>query len=135
MNQSRKKPLVATVLLLALMLCALFLPAVFKHNPSQEQLFSKLLAHFEERGYTCELSPLADSEPSAKVAIFNASAWYKLTLGQEQVLVYFDESNRADYLSSLIDTETYGTVAHFGLRFVLTYQGSDGGILSALQEL
>ena len=52
----------------------------------------------------------------------------------EEVLVYFDESNRADYLSEPID-ETYGHVARFGLRFVVVYPGMDEGVIEALESM
>ena len=55
--------------------------------------------------------------------------------GKETVLVYFDESNRADYLSGLIDKDEYGRVAHFGLRFVLVYDGSDPDVLDVLDAM
>ena len=67
--------------------------------------------------------------------IYNASVWYTLFLSGEEVLVYFDESNRADYLSAQIDEEDWGTVARFGLRFILVYEGENPEILSVLQEM
>lgn len=106
-----------------------------KQNPSQEQLFSKLIGYFESRGYACALAPLADTQPEADVAIYNAIVWYRLTVGGEDVLVYFDESNRADYLCSQIDEDKYGYVTRFGLRFVLTYPGNDSGVLKALESI
>lgn len=43
------------------------------------------------------------------VPIAGPEAWDSLMLdGREEVLVYFDESNRADYLSGRVDTERYG---------------------------
>lgn len=126
----KKFSLLALLLLTALLLCGC------KQNPSQEQLYAKLLSHFEERGYTCALTPLADADPQAKVPIYNATVWQRLMLdGKETVLVYFDESNRADYLSGLIDKDEYGRVAHFGLRFVLVYDGSDPDVLDVLDAL
>lgn len=105
-----------------------------KQNPSQERLYSKLLAHFEERGYACELAPLADAERD--VPIDSASAWTSLWLDNEhEILVYFDESNRADYLSGRIDQDQYGLVTRFGLRFVLIYQGDDENVVKALEKI
>ena len=86
----------------------------------------------------------AESKPAAvvcatedlQVPIYRPQAWRTLTLnGTEQVLVYFDESNRADYLSEGIDTEEYGYVTRFGLRVVLVYPGQDEGVISALQAI
>lgn len=118
--------------LAAICLSALFLLCGCKQNP--KNLYAKLLSHFEERGYSCELAPLSDAERD--VPIYNAGAWMSLLLnGEEEVLVYFDESNRADYLSGRIDEEQYGLATRFGLRFVLVYQGEDEGVIKALGEI
>jgi len=69
------------------------------------------------------------------VPIYKASSWKKLMLSDEEVLVYFDESNRADYLVSGIDPAGYSFVGPFGLRFVLVYQGADSGVLEALNAM
>lgn len=120
------------LLLLALLLCTALMLCACKQNPSEEQLYAKLLACFEQSGYTCTLSPLAERE----VPIYNASAWKSLLLdGTQEVLVYFDESNRADYLSALIPAEAWGCVTRFGLRFVLVYEGTDADVLSALSRI
>lgn len=124
----KRAALLALCLLTALMLCAC------KQNPSPEKLYAKLLGHFQAQGYDCTLEPLADENRA--VPIYKASAWKRLLLdGAEEVLVYFDESNRADYLSSLIDGETYRHVTRFGLRFVLVYEGEDAGVLAALAAI
>ena len=121
-------------LFLMLMISVLLLCAC-RQNPSEKKLFSKLIAHFEQRGYSCELERLEDTEPQRDVPIYKASAWHKLMLSGEEVLVYFDESNRADYLSAPIDESVYGHKARFGLRFVLIYPGEDEGILEALETM
>ena len=93
-----------------------------------------LLDYFENLGYACELSPLADS--GRDVPIAGPEAWDSLMLdGREEVLVYFDESNRADYLSGRVDTERYGLATRFGLRFVLVYGGADEGVREALETI
>lgn len=112
---------------LMLFLCAC------RQNPTEEQLFSKLIAHFEDRGYSCTLSLLDD--PQRDVPIYKPEAWHKLMVSGEEVLVYFDESNRADYLSDPIDESVYGHVSRFGLRFVVVYEGHDEGIIKALDEM
>ena len=101
-------------------------------NPSQEQLYSKLFAHFESYGFTCQLQPV---EAERDVPIYKASAWQKLMLDGEEVLVYFDDSNRADYLSEPIDENVYGQVTRFGLRFVLVYPGNDARVLEAFEAI
>ena len=100
----------------------------------QAELYQKLLDYFENLGYACELSPLADS--GRDVPIAGPEAWDSLVLdGREEVLVYFDESNRADYLSGRVDTERYGLATRFGLRFVLVYGGADEGVREALETI
>lgn len=102
-------------------------------NPPREELYQKLLSYFEGLGYACELSPLSDS--GRDVPIAGPDAWDSLVLdGQEEVLVYFDESNRADYLSSRVDA-SYGLATRFGLRFVLVYGGTDEGVREALENI
>ena len=123
----KKTALLAILALLCMLLCA------YKENPAQEELFAKLLNHFEQRGYSCTLIPLTDSDRD--VPIYKASVWQSLMLNGEEVLVYFDESNRADYLSEPIDESVYGHKARMGLRFVLVYPGEDAGIVQAMQEL
>ena len=121
-------------LMLLVLLCAvLVLACDCKQNPTEEQLFAKLIAHFEERGYSCELSKLEDE--SREVPIYKASVWHRLLVNGEEVLVYFDESNRADYLADPIDESVYGHVSRFGLRFVVIYPGQDAGIVKALEEM
>lgn len=122
-----KKKLVFAVLLLALLLlCGC------KQNPTEEQLFSKLISHFETRGYACTLSRL---EEERDVPIYKASVWHRLMVGDEEVLVYFDESNRADYLMASVDESIYGHTARFGLRFVVVYPGNDEAIIQALNDM
>ena len=120
------------MIVLALVLCAL---GNCKQNPSEEKLFSKLIGRFESAGYECALSKLEESAPERDVPIYNASVWHRLMADGEEILVYFDESNRADYLSGMIDEEKYGYVTRFGLRFVLVYQGDDEGVLKVLKSL
>ena len=124
-----KKHILAVLLLLCLGL------AGCKQNPSEQALFSKLITCFQNHGFVCTLARLEDRDPEREVPIYNASVWHTLDLSGEEVLVYFDESNRADYLSAQIDEEDWGTVARFGLRFILVYEGENPEILSVLQEM
>ena len=114
------------LVILMLLLCACH------ENPSQEQLYSKLFAHFENHGFTCQLVPL---EPDREVPIYKASAWQSLLLNGEEVLVYFDDSNRADDMSDFVDEAEYGSVWRYGLRFVLVYSGEDAAVLKALDAI
>ena len=120
------------VLLAAVLALVLFTLCACHENPSQEQLYSKLFAHFASHGFTCELKPVEDDRP---VPIYKAAAWQSLMLDVEEVLVYFDDSNRADYLSTFVDEETFGTAWRFGLRFVLVYDGDDPAVLDALNAI
>ena len=116
-----------------LLAACLMLVCACAANPPHEELYQKLLNYFESLGYSCELTPLADGRD---VPIAGPDAWDSLLLdGREEVLVYFDESNRADYLSSRVDAEQYGLATRFGLRFVLVYGGTDEGVRAALEDI
>lgn len=123
----RKRLLLAAVLLMtALCLCGC------KQNPTQEALFSKLIGHFSGYGFRCSLEPLEADRPAP---IYNASVWQRLLLDGEEVLVYFDESNRADYLCGFVDPAEWGCVTRYGLRFVLVYSGQNAAVLQALDAI
>jgi len=125
-NQLKKK-------MLLLLLAAVMLTVSACHqNPTQEKLYSRLMAHFESFGFTCERQPV---DAQREVPIYKASAWQSLMLNGEEVLLYFDDSNRADYLSTFVDEETFGRAWRFGLRFVLVYSGSDETVLAALDAI
>ena len=127
MFDSIKKCLLALVLAATLpLLCACH------ENPPQEQLYGRLFDHFASFGFACTLQEM---EPEREVPIYKASAWQKLMLDGEEVLLYFDESNRADYLSEPIDESVYGHTTRFGLRFVLVYPGEDERVLEALNAI
>ena len=121
-------------MLACLLAACLALISACAANPPREELYQKLLGYFEGLGYVCELSPLADS--GRDVPIAGPDAWDSLLLdGREEVLVYFDESNRADYLSGRVDESRYGLCTRFGLRFVLLYGGADEGVRRALEAI
>ncbi|MEG0996983.1 MAG: hypothetical protein RSA65_00795 [Clostridia bacterium] len=122
----KRLPCALLALMLVLMLCGC------ARNQTKEQLYQKLMVGLREQGYACTLSA---AEAGEKTAIYDASVWDVLTVGEERVLVYFDESNRADYLCSQIDQDVYGYLRPYGLRFILHYRGSDAGLLSALKAL
>ncbi len=117
--------------LCCLLACCLLLCACAK-NPTQERLYAKLLARFTDAGYTVTLAPVPEDHP---VGIADASRWQQLTVGEETVLVYFDESNRADYLKTFVDQEQFGLVTRFGQRFVLTYAGTDEALIELLRNM
>lgn len=116
--------------LLALICCLLLCSCA--QNPTQEKLYAKLLSRFTDAGYTVSMTPVAEDQP---VGIADASRWQQLMVGEETVLVYFDESNRADYLKTFVDAEQFGLVTRFGQRFVLTYAGSDEALIALLQDM
>ena len=119
--------------LLMLMLAAVMASVcACRQNPSQEQLYARMFAHFGAYGFACSLQPVAEDQP---VPIYKAKAWQTLKLDNEEVLVYFDDSNRADYLSTFVDAEAFGTAWPFGLRFVLVYDGDDARVLEALNAI
>jgi len=120
------------IALAALLLCVMALLCGCRQNPSEEKLYARMTEHFAKHGYTCSF---AAAEADRDVPIYKASSWKKLMLSDEEVLVYFDESNRADYLVSGIDPAGYSFVGPFGLRFVLVYQGADSGVLEALNAM
>ena len=120
-------------MLLSGMLAVILLAVCACHaNPPHEQLYSRLFAHFEQYGFACKLAPL---DPEREVPIYKASAWQTLLLNMEEVLLYFDDSNRADYLSTFVDETVFGPVWRFGLRFVLVYNGCDTNVLEALNAI
>ena len=125
-NRHWKTTVLAVILMACLLLCAC------AKNPSQEQLYAKLMNRLAAAGYVATLSPIPSEEP---VGIADASRWQQLQVGEETILVYFDESNRADYLKTFVDSDQFGLVTRFGQRFVLTYAGSDPALRDLLQEM
>ena len=118
--------------ILCLLVAALMLLGGCKQNPAEEELFVRVMNHFTSLHPTRQ--KLADS--TRAVPIYNASVWYSLQLDDgEEVLVYFDESNRADYLADGIDAQAWGCVGRLGLRFVLVYQGQDERVLELMRSL
>lgn len=119
----------ALLVLLAALLCTL---CACHENPTQEALYEKMFAYFEGHALSCTLQPVEEERP---VPIYEAKAWQSLLLDGEEVLVYFDESNRADYLLDFVDEEQFGQAWRFGLRFILVYDGSDPQLLEALNAI
>ena len=115
-----------------MLIAVLFTCASCHENPSQQQLYSKLITHFERFGFSCAVQPV---QANREVPIYQASAWSSLMLDQDELLVYFDESNRADYLAGFVDESLYGNVFCFGQRFVLVYAGQNAAVLEALESI
>ena len=125
-KQSKRLALGCVLLALLMLLCACH------ETPSQEKLYQKMFDHFESWGFHCQLQAV---EEESEVPIYKASAWQKLLLNEEELLVYFDDSNRADYLSTFVDEERFGRAWRFGLRFVLVYDGMNETVLNALNAI
>ena len=115
-----------------MLLCVLMLMCSCKQNPSDSELRARLTGYFSDCGFECGFAAL---EEEREVPIYQSSAWQKLLLDGEEVLLYFDESNRADYLTQGIDRSQYSFAGHFGLRFVLVYEGENAQVLKALEEM
>ena len=97
-----------------------------------QQLFDFLQA--EGRTYTWEA--LADKGENIPVPIYDETVWYRLTLGEEELLVYFDASNRAKQLAAQFCTDpAYGHVIHVGLWYIICYSGEDEAILEMMDRL
>ncbi len=127
-NRFVRQCMLALCLLLCLCLCSC------ARNPSEEKLYAKVLARFEEAGYSAKLMPVPDGQP---VGLADASCWQQIQFQESEtpVLIYFDESNRADYLKTFVDAEAFGLVTRFGQRFVLTYNGADEKVISLLMAM
>ena len=121
------------VTLLSVFLLMAFVFLLFWHapNPTAQERSRKLKTYLEDLGFTVVIEPMAQDRTAP---IYKPSAWESWQLDGEELLVYFDESNRADYLAGQID-ESFGVSARFGLRFVLVYAGEQEAILSMLQNL
>ena len=122
-----------TFKMLILLLCALLLTGC-RQNPSQEELFSGLYSHFSEYGFThFAVETLAEGD--CEVPIYNAGVWQRMKVDEEEVLVYFDESNRADYLLQMSNVSGFTCAGRFGLRFIVLYSGSNEKLISAVENM
>lgn len=113
-----------------LVLCLLLFTGCMTRT-SPEHLSDKLRAYLQDAGFSIVISPMDESR---EAPIYKPKAWECWSLDGEELLVYFDESNRADYLSSGIDPK-FGQAWRFGLRYVLVYAGSDARVLDALNAI
>lgn len=119
------------------LLCALFLLVSSCTAQPLENKFQAFVNWLGDHGYSSTYTPLADSGNEVDVPIFNETVWYLFALeGGEELLVYFDTSNRAKQLAEqFCSNPSYGKTAAFGLRFIVNYRGNDEGVLSLLEEI
>ena len=99
---------------------------------SLEQRYDEVISYFASRGINGRID---DAKENQRVAIYLPSAWKVFTYNNEEILVYFDESNRADYLSSIVDSSVFPYVANMGLRYVFTYSGNNNEIIQEFTAL
>ena len=132
---SKASPVRPQAIAAALLLLALVLMLVFSPGAQEPQDYFRPLLDFPARyGYSPVLAPL-NLPPDTKIPIYDQTVWHGLTLNGETLWVYFDTSNRANYLAQQFCTdEAYGKVIYVGLRFILCYPGGDEKILSIMDE-
>ena len=94
---------------------------------------SSVAASFENGGFSVSLSEVSDG---TTVAIGENCRWKALnTESGDEVLVYFDDSNRAEYLAGMVEPGPYGQIFWYGQRYILTYAGSSQALLEFLHSL
>ena len=131
MTASRRKRLFIALALLALV----FTLAGCRKQTVEEQ-FKTLTDALTESGYAYTLAPLAEEGRGEPVPIYDETVWYLVTLGEEELLVYFDSSNRAEHLArQFCGGVTDARVTAFGLRYIILYRGADEGVHALLDGL
>lgn len=123
--------ILTNILSVVLLLAFVFLLFWHAPNPTVEERNANMKRYFENRGFEVSIKPM---DLTQAAPIYHPSVWEVWSLNGEDVLVYFDESNRADYFAARIDPE-FGYSARFGLRFVLVYGGENEAVLQALHSL
>ena len=112
----------------------LFLSAC--QGSSQMDKLAALSDWIEGQGYPCTYDPAVSAPKDTPVAIGDPSLWIPFQVGGEELLVYFDTSNRAKQLAQQFCSDpAYGTTSYFGLRFIVNYRGTDPGILTLLTQM
>ena len=95
-----------------------------------------LASWMQEQGYSSTYALLAETGKTVNMPIVNESAWYLFRLGDEELYVYFDTSNRAKQLAEqFFNDASYGRTVAFRLRFIVNYRGEDKGILRLLDDM
>ena len=88
-----------------LVLCLGLLTGCFRATALKEP-YAQIMQAFENGGFSVSLSEVSDGTP---VAIGENSRWKALnTESGDEVLVYFDDSNRAEYLAGMVEPGPYG---------------------------
>ena len=124
----RRNRMMAIVLLLMLLLM------LVSCQKQDEQIFFQPLFDFlESRGYTYTCEPLAAQGRNVSVPIYDESVWHSLMANDEELLVYFDSSNRANYLAEQFCGEEENVIC-VGLRFIVCYRGENAEILQMMKE-
>ncbi len=119
-------------LVFLLMICPALLTGCFRATALKDP-YAQIKQVFENGGFSVSVSALSDGTP---VAIGDVSRWKALrTEDGEEVLVYFDDSNRAEYLAGMAEQGPYGQIFWYGQRYVLTYAGSSQALLEFLHSL
>ncbi len=118
-----------------LLAAALCLCACHQETPNEQ--FKLLTDTLAEKGHTATVTPLSDTGRSEAVPIYNETVWYSVMLeGGQELLVYFDTSNRAKQLAEQFCKEPEdGKVAALGLRYILLYRGEDEAMNALMDEL
>ena len=103
---------------------------------SQLDKLSALAEWITGQGYACTYDLQARAAADIPVPIGDQSLWIPFQVEGEELLVYFDTSNRAKQLAQqFCGDAAYGTSAAFGLRFIVNYRGGDPGILALLEAM
>lgn len=115
-----------------LVLCLGLLTGCFRATALKEP-YAQIMQAFENGGFSVSLSEVSDGTP---VAIGENSRWKALnTESGDEVLIYFDDSNRAEYLAGMVEPGPYGQIFWYGQRYILTYAGSSQALLEFLHSL
>ena len=103
---------------------------------AQTSKVQKLADWLSDKGYHCSYVLLAETEIILDVPIENENDWYLFRIGEENLFVYFDTSNRAKQLvEQFFSKSAAGHTVAFTLRFIVHYLGEDIGILSLMNDM
>ena len=87
------------------------------------QEFAEIVAEY---GYEAAWKPLRDSEHTVAVPIFDETVWHVFRIGEEDLFVYFDSSNRAKQLAEQFCADpAFGRAVAYRMRYIVMYQGAD----------
>ena len=114
-----------------LLLCLILLTGC--HATALKEPYRQIMQAFEAGGFPVSLAEVSAETP---VAIGETARWKALRTEEgEEVLVYFDDSNRAEFLAGMIEPGAYGSIFWYGQRYILTYAGSSEPLLDFLKTL